>query len=98
MEAARMSKTTMRVGIALGVIAVLMIAFGPLILGNFGTTLVVGSSPLSLAVSVIYFLVIVSSLLFSAALVAASLVMRHAESLHAPNTPERGVPQARLAR
>lgn len=43
--------------------------------------MIVGSSPLSLAVSITYLLVIVSSLLFSAALIAASLVMRHAESL-----------------
>lgn len=47
MNAARMSKGIMRVGMALGVIAVLMVAFSPLIIGNFGTTLVVGSSPLS---------------------------------------------------
>lgn len=81
MEAATMSRKTMWAGIVLGVIAVLMIAFSRLIIGNFGTTIVVGSSSLAVAVSMIYLLVIVSSLLFSAALVAASLVMRHAESL-----------------
>ena len=81
MHASRMLKTTMRVGVLLGVIAVLLIAFSPLILGNFGTTTVVADAPVAMAVSTVYLLVTATFLPFSAALFSASLVMRHAEAL-----------------
>jgi Na+-driven multidrug efflux pump len=81
MGASRILKTTMRVGVMLGVIAVLLIALSPLILGNFGTTTVVADAPVAMAVSTVYLLVTATFLPFSAALISASLVMRHAESL-----------------
>jgi hypothetical protein len=80
-EASRLSKSTMRVGMVLGVIAVLLLAFSPQIMGNFGTTRVIEGAPVAMAVSTTYLLVTATFLPFSAALVAASLIMRHAESL-----------------
>ena len=81
MEASRLSKTTMRTGRTLGATAVLLIAFGPQIMGNFGTPAVIEVAPVAMAVSTTYLLVTDTFLPFSAALVAASLIMRHAESL-----------------
>ncbi|TJY69015.1 hypothetical protein E4J89_12495 [Arthrobacter sp. CAU 1506] len=81
-----MSKTTMRAGILLGVIAVLMIAFGPLILGNFGTTTVIEDAPVAMAVSTTYQLVTATFLPFSAAFISAALVMRHSDTLASSKT------------
>lgn len=80
-EASNLSETTMWTGLILGATAVLLIAFSPQIMGSFGTTRVIEDAPVAMAVSTIYLLVTVTFLPFSAALVAASLIMRHAESL-----------------
>jgi hypothetical protein len=85
MQVSKMSKTTMWVGVVLGTIAVLLIAFSPLVLGNFGTTTVMEGAPVAMAVSTVYLLVTATFLPFSAALISASLVMRHAESLSRSN-------------
>ena len=90
MESSTMPKITMRVGIALGAIAVLLIAMGPQILGNFGTTTVVHGAPVAMTLTTTYLLLTLTSLPFSAALIAASLVMRHAESL-APRKASRPI-------
>lgn len=71
----------MQAGVILGATAVLLIAFGPQIMGNFGTPTVIEGAPVAMAVSTTYLLVTATFVPFSAALVAASLIMRHAESL-----------------
>lgn len=82
----------MRVGVALGVLAVLLVACTRLIIGNFGTTTLLDGTLLSLAVTLLHAGMITASLAFSAALVAASLVMRHTESLmrHSEVCPKAG--------
>lgn len=72
---------TMRTGVGLGVIAALLVVLSPLIIGNFGTTTFAEGSPLAMVVTAIYLLVTAACVVFSAVLVAASLIMRHAESL-----------------
>lgn len=93
MEASSMSRKTMQVGVALGVIAVLLVAFTRPIIGNFGTTSLVDGTLLGAAVTILHGSLITASLVFSAALVAASLVMRHTESLmrHGGTDPMTGV-------
>lgn len=86
MHASTMSKTTLRAGILLGAIAVLLIALGPLILGNFGTTAVVEGAPVAMAVTTTYQLVTATFLPFSAAFISAALVMRHVDSLASSKT------------
>lgn len=81
MEASKLSTMTMRTGIGLGVIAALLIVLTPLMLANFGTTTFVEGAPLAMVVTAIYLLVTAACVLFAAVLVAASLIMRHAESL-----------------
>ena len=80
MEASKLSTMTLRAGIGLGVIAVLLVVLAPLIIDNFGTTFV-EDAPVAMVVTAIYLLITASCVLFSAVLVAASLIMRHAESL-----------------
>lgn len=76
-----MSTMTMRTGVGLAVIAALLIVMTPIIVGNFGTTTFVGDAPVAILVTTIYLLAPVVCVLFSAVLVAASLIMRHAEAL-----------------
>lgn len=82
------ARSTMRFGVTLGVAAVVLFALSPFINGNFG----VGdgitpmgelweSAPVAVVVSMSYLILVVLCLLFSATLVAASLVMSHAEAL-----------------
>jgi hypothetical protein len=80
-EASKLSTTTMRTGIGLAVIAAVLAVMSPLIIGNFGTTTFVGDAPVAILVTTIYLLAPVVCVLFSAVLVAASLIMRHAEAL-----------------
>ena len=81
-----LSSTTMRFGAILGITAVALVILGPFINGNFG----VGDSwastpqpwvtaPVGAAVSTVYSLLVQLCVPFSAALVGASLVMRHNE-------------------
>jgi hypothetical protein len=53
----------------------------PLMMANFGTTTFAEGAPVATVVTAIYLLLTAASVLFSAVLVAASLIMRHAESL-----------------
>jgi hypothetical protein len=50
-------------------------------MANFGTTTFAEGAPVATVVTAIYLLLTAASVLFSAVLVAASLIMRHAESL-----------------
>lgn len=79
-----LSSTTMRFGVILGITAVALVILGPFINGNFG----VGDSwastpqpwvtaPVGATVSTAYSLLVQLCVPFSAALVGASLVMRH---------------------
>ena len=81
MEASRLSTMTMRAGVGLGVIAVLLILLNRVIIGNFGTTRFVEDAPMAMVVTAIYLLATAACVIFSAVLVAASLIMRHAELL-----------------
>jgi hypothetical protein len=80
-EASKLPTMTMRAGIGLGAIATLLIVLNPLIIGNFGTTTFDEGAPVATVVTAIYLLLTGACVVFSAALVAASLIMRHAESL-----------------
>ena len=80
----------MRVGIALGVIAVLLVVFSRQIIGNFGTTTLVDGTLLAVMVTIIHQFLITAFVAFSAALVAASLVMRHTESIMKEKAGARG--------
>ena len=71
----------MRAGVGLAVIAVLLVVMSPVVIGNFGTSTFVGNAPVAIFVTTIYLFAPVVCVLFSAVLVAASLVMRHAEAL-----------------
>ena len=86
MSVRSLSSTTMRFGVILGITAVALVILGPFIIGNFG----VGDSwaatpqpwvtaPVGAAVSTVYSLLVQLCVPFSAALVGASLVMRHNE-------------------
>ncbi|TDK26645.1 hypothetical protein E2F48_05515 [Arthrobacter crusticola] len=79
----KMHKTVLRWGILLGVAGVLMLVFSPVIIGNFGTFYPAAGAPVAMAVTTLYSAASIAFLPFSASLVAASLVMRHAESLAA---------------
>ncbi|WP_299169845.1 hypothetical protein [uncultured Arthrobacter sp.] len=70
----------MRTGIILGVIAVLLVVF-PVLNRNFGTHVIVEGAPIAMVFTTLYAFTAAACLLFSAALVSASLIMRHAESL-----------------
>jgi hypothetical protein len=72
---------TMRTGIGLAVIAALLVMMSPLIIGNLGTSTFAVDAPVAILVTVIWLLAPVVCVLFSAVLVAASLIMRHAEAL-----------------
>lgn len=71
----------MRTGSGLAVIAVLLVAVGPFIIANFGTVTLQGAAPVAILVTTFYMLTPAVCIIFSAALIAASLIMRHAESL-----------------
>ncbi|MBJ2119472.1 hypothetical protein I6N91_00590 [Arthrobacter sp. MSA 4-2] len=83
MTEVKMRKTVLRWGIILGVAGVLMLVFSPVIIGNFGTFYPGAGAPVAMAVTTLYSVATIALLPFSASLVAASLVMRHAESLAA---------------
>lgn len=80
MRASEISRMTMRVGIVLGSIGILLIALGPLIIGNFGTTVFMQDAPAAMTVMTVYLIATASYLPFSAALVGASLIMRHSDA------------------
>ncbi|WP_199276422.1 hypothetical protein [Arthrobacter sp. CAN_A2] len=71
----------MRWGIILGVVAVALLVLSPVIVANVGTTTLEGASPVSTAATVLVSIIPSVLLPFSAALVGAALVMRHAEAL-----------------
>ncbi|MCG2622998.1 hypothetical protein LVY72_13935 [Arthrobacter sp. I2-34] len=72
---------TMRAGAGLGAAAVLLVLLNPLIIGTFGTTTFVEHAPVAMVVTAVYLLATAACVIFSAVLVAASLIMRHAELL-----------------
>jgi hypothetical protein len=80
-EASKLSTMTMRAGVGLGAAAVLLILLTRLIIGNFGTTTFVEDAPVAMVVTALYLLATAACVIFSAVLVAASLIMRHAELL-----------------
>ncbi len=83
MAGAKMWEVTLRWGILLGVVGIVLTIMGPLIIGNFGTTVPVGEAPVAMGVSILYTVAIVTFMPFSAALTAAGLIMRNAEALAA---------------
>ena len=78
-----MHEVVLRWGIILGVAGVLMLVLSPVIIGNFGTFYPTAGAPVAMAVTTLYSVATIALLPFSASLVAASLVMRHAEALAA---------------
>jgi hypothetical protein len=80
-EASKLPKNTMRAAVGLAVIAALLVMMSPLIIGNFGTATFSVDAPVAILVTMICLLAPVVCVLFSAVLVAASLIMRHAEAL-----------------
>lgn len=80
-QASKLPKNTMRTGIGLAVIAALLVMMSPLIIGNFGTATFEVEAPVAILVTMICLLAPVVCVLFSGVLVAASLIMRHAETL-----------------
>lgn len=81
-----LSSTVMRVGVVLGITGAALIVLGPIIIGNFGvggvsasTTQLWVVAPVGMTVSTVYSLLVQFCVPFSAALVGASLVMRHNE-------------------
>ncbi|MDQ0755932.1 hypothetical protein QFZ61_001919 [Arthrobacter sp. B3I4] len=71
----------MRTGAGLAVVAVLLVLMSPLIISNFGTATFVGAAPVAILVTTFYLLAPAVCIIFSAVLIAASLIMRHAEAL-----------------
>ncbi len=80
MNATLLPKTCLRTGLILGLIAVLLVIF-PVLNRNFGTEVVVEGAPIAMIFTSVYVFIAAACLLFSAALVSAFLIMRHAESL-----------------
>lgn len=80
MTASNLPRMCMRTGVTLGLFAVLLPIF-PILNRNFGTDVVVEGAPFAMIFTTLYVFIAAACLLFSAALVGASLVMRHAESL-----------------
>ncbi|WP_434993573.1 hypothetical protein [Arthrobacter sp. Ld5] len=74
-------EVALRWGIVLGAAAVAILLLSPLIIANVGTMTVEGESAGSTLVTVLVSIVPSVLLPFSAALVGAALVMRHAEAL-----------------
>ena len=79
----------MRTGVGLAVIASLLVVMSPLIIANFGTAAFVGAAPIAILVTTFYLLAPAVCVIFSAVLVAASLVMRHAEALRTESLTRR---------
>ena len=71
----------LRWGIILGAVAVMVLLVSPVIIANVGTMVVEGASAVSTTVTVLVSMLPTVLLPFSAALVGAALVMRHAEAL-----------------
>lgn len=84
-----LSNSTLRFGIILGIAAAALIVLGPFINGNFGvgglpaSTRELGGASVGVAVTSLYSILTGLCLPFSAALVGASLVMRHNDRLAA---------------
>ncbi|WP_157940140.1 hypothetical protein [Arthrobacter ruber] len=70
----------MRAGMILGIFAVLLPVL-PILNRNFGTEFVVEGAPIAMIFTTLYVFLAAACLLFSAVLIGASLIMRHAESL-----------------
>lgn len=81
MEASKLSRTTMRTGAGLAVMAALLVAISPIIIANFGTATFLGAAPAAILVTTFYLLAPAVCIIFSAVFIAASLIMRHAETL-----------------
>ena len=80
MTAPNLPKMCMRAGMILGLFAVLLPVF-PILNRNFGTEFVVEGAPIAMIFTTLYVFLAAACLLFSAVLIGASLIMRHAESL-----------------
>jgi len=71
---------TLRAGIAVGVFGALAIAFSNLFLENFGVVSFNGANVFFVVLTQVYLLATVASIPFSAALVAAALVMHYLDT------------------
>ena len=89
MEAPKLSRITMHAGVAMAVAAALLLLMSPFIINNFGTVILVGDAPVAVLVTMSCLLAPVVCIVFSAVLVAASLIMRHAEALKAESLTAR---------
>lgn len=81
MDAVRLRGRTLRWGILLGVLAIVLVAAGPIIITNLGSTGQVEDASAAMAVTVGYSVLTLVVPLLSAVLIGAALVMRHAEAL-----------------
>lgn len=81
MDAVGLRGRTLRWGILLGVLAIVLVVAGPLIIANIGSAGQVEDAPAALAVTMGYSVLTLVVPLLSAVLIGAALVMRHAEAL-----------------
>ncbi|MDK1327926.1 hypothetical protein [Arthrobacter sp. zg-Y1143] len=87
MSGTALARSTMRFGTRFGIAAVVLIVLGPFINRNFGVgdaanlllPSIVESAPAAVLVSLMYLVLLGLCVLFGAALITASLVIRHAE-------------------
>jgi hypothetical protein len=84
---------TLRAGIAVGVIGALAMIFSNLFLQNFGVVSFNGANMFFVVLTQVYLLATVACMPFSAALVAAALVMHHLDTRAAgPAEPAENPP------
>ncbi|MCC9204603.1 hypothetical protein [Arthrobacter sp. zg-Y769] len=89
MSGATLAKSAMRFGTRFGIAAVVLLVLGPFINRNFGIgdglnylhlPALWEEAPVAVLVSLIYLLLLVTSMLLSAMLITTSLVIRHSEA------------------
>ncbi len=78
-----MYQRTLRAGIIVGVVGILIMLFTNMFMQNIGTLTYSGVNGFFYALTQIYLLVPVACMPFSAALVSAALVMRHLDTTSA---------------
>ncbi|WP_104117149.1 hypothetical protein [Arthrobacter sp. B1805] len=79
-DAVSLRRRTFRWGVGLGVAAVVLMMAWPLILANVGSSDPAQSAPVATMVTTGYSALMTALPLFSAVLIGAALVMRHAEA------------------
>lgn len=79
-ETSLMYKRTLRAGIIVGAVGILIMLFSNLFMQTIGTVSFNGANGFFFALTQIYLLAPVACLPFSAALVSAALVMRHLDT------------------